>query len=144
MTDSIPCVGDNFPQTRSKALVSASRRHGEIKQQEAARLAVFAQYVVPATCEEFGLNSTALLSKRQDRLVSRPRKYLWWLLRAHPDAMFSFPVIGDYFRRDHTTVVHGVQAADHEIRSGYHRAAFHLQRVCNRLSFHGYRDWVVR
>lgn len=144
MTDSIPCVGEDFPQTQSKPVSERNRLNREERLREAARLERLAQYLVPAVCEEFGVTSAALMSKRQDRMVSRPRKYAWWVLRHHPDGMFSYPVIGAYFNRDHTTVMHGVNTAAHEVKSGFNRVPFHVQRVCNRLSFHGFRDWVVR
>ena len=46
----------------------------------------------------------------RSKAVASARHELWWRLRHHPEASFSFQEIGRIFRRHHTTVIHGVRA----------------------------------
>ncbi|MBK7582405.1 MAG: hypothetical protein IPI67_19665 [Myxococcales bacterium] len=42
--------------------------------------------------------------------MSRARQELWWLIRNQFDRHYSLLEIASLFRRDHTTVRHGIRA----------------------------------
>lgn len=61
--------------------------------------------------EFFGIRPAELRSQRRDRAVTVPRQIAMYLCRQHLHA--SFPAIGERFgRRDHTTVMHAVEAIE--------------------------------
>jgi chromosomal replication initiator protein len=60
--------------------------------------------------EYFKIDLIELLSERQDKRVSHPRQIAMWLARKL--TFCSIPKIGKSFRRDHSTVHHGVRTID--------------------------------
>jgi len=60
-----------------------------------------------AVARFYHLRQDALIGPRRHYEVSRPRQVAMYLARKHTRA--SFPQIGRLFRRDHSTIVHGVQ-----------------------------------
>lgn len=70
--------------------------------------------IVDACAAEFGVPRQEMLSDRRHANVVTARQAACWLARAL--TTLSYPVIARHLRRDHTTVMHSVQAA--ELRIG--------------------------
>jgi len=70
--------------------------------------------LVDRVCASRGVTRLELCGACRSRSVAAARQELWWLLRHDPQRHFSYPELGRLFRRDHTTVLHGV--AVHERR----------------------------
>ena len=61
-------------------------------------------------CRRRAVTRHEVCSRSRTKAVASARHELWWRLRNHPEASFSFKEIGRIFRRDHATVIHGVRA----------------------------------
>lgn len=61
-------------------------------------------------CRRRGVVREQLCGRARTSSVSRARQELWWLIRNQPEMHYSLPEIASLFRRDHTTVLHGIQA----------------------------------
>ena len=72
------------------------------------------RFILGAVADEFGVLVTDLLAHRRTRHVARPRMVAFWI--AQKTTALSYPVLGDQFDRDHTTVMHGVAKVDVELR----------------------------
>lgn len=59
---------------------------------------------------KFHITAADMMSKRRDRNVARARAVAMYLSRALLG--WSYPVIGDAFKRDHSTVMHSVQVVE--------------------------------
>jgi chromosomal replication initiator protein len=63
-----------------------------------------------AVCEVFGVSWVDLISNRRAGPVVHARHAAMWLARWHTFA--SYPEIGRAFRRDHTSIIHGVSRVE--------------------------------
>lgn len=63
-----------------------------------------------ATAAHFGIALSRMLCRKRDRELSRPRQVAMWL--AHETTEKSLNQIGSAFKRDHTTVLHGIRRID--------------------------------
>ncbi len=63
--------------------------------------------VQSAVAWRFDMTVEKLLSKWRHRQVAHPRMVAMYLAREHTE--HSYPILGRLFRRDHTTVLHGVR-----------------------------------
>ena len=54
-------------------------------------------------CSLFGVNAEEVMGERRSAHLVKPRHLFWACLRVH--GKWSYPVIGDYVGRDHTTVM---------------------------------------
>lgn len=77
--------------------------------------------IVAIVCERFGLRPEDLTSPRRSRHIALPRHVAMYLCRRLLGA--SFPYLGQLFRRDHTTVMHGVSTIEQRVKQD---AAFQL------------------
>lgn len=79
-------------------------------------------------CEEFGILRRDLLSARRSVGICRPRQIAMWL--AVRLTSQSIPAIARSFSRDHTTVLHAVEAVERRIFDcdAWGRSAIALQR----------------
>jgi chromosomal replication initiator protein len=77
--------------------------------------------IVAIVCERFGLRPEDLTSPRRSRHIALPRHVAMYLCRRLLGA--SFPHLGQLFRRDHTTVMHGVSTIEQRVKQD---AAFQL------------------
>ena len=59
---------------------------------------------------QFGVEIPLLLGPRRTKRIAWARQAAWWLLYCHND--LSYPRLGLWFNRDHTTVLYGVRAAE--------------------------------
>jgi chromosomal replication initiator protein len=57
--------------------------------------------------KHFGITPNALLSRKQDRKLARPRQVAMWL--ACRVTLATMAEVARYFERDHKTVAHAVQ-----------------------------------
>lgn len=61
-------------------------------------------------CRRRGVVREELCGRARTSSVSRARQELWWLIRNQFDRHYSLLEIASLFRRDHTTVRHGIRA----------------------------------
>ena len=135
-------VRENFPQTGDAYGRRFNRVRHEEKLQEVASCKRVYQHIVQAACEEFSLTREAFHSRRQDRAVTTPRKIVAWLLRNHPSAQFSFPIIAEVMGRDHSTILYACR----EIRDAIklkRRELPRIQRICNRAALLGLKPFEI-
>lgn len=74
--------------------------------------------IAQVVCQEFGVTMSELRSTRRQRKYARPRQVAYWL--ADYFTSHSLMTIGDYMRRDHTTVMYGIRKVA-QLRSGDER-----------------------
>lgn len=143
MSEHTLICGKNHDAEKAKPRKTRSQMLAERQAVERRFASVLPDFVSMA-CEEMDIGRDELFSPYRLQRIARPRQVLWWLLKNHPDASFSHPMIAEAFNRDHTTVVHGVQQARALMsRPRYERLRIAAQRICNRLSWHGYSDFKV-
>ena len=65
-------------------------------------------------CERRGVLPHEVCGQSRTLGVCHARHELWWRIRNDPARHYSYAEIARLFRRDHTTVLHGIQA--HEER----------------------------
>ena len=66
------------------------------------------------TCRYFGVTMNEILSTRHNRKVVLPRHVGIYLARKFTRA--SYPVIGKYFRRDHTSTISAVKQVNNRMK----------------------------
>jgi chromosomal replication initiation ATPase DnaA len=66
--------------------------------------------LVDDVCRRRGVIREELCGRARTSSVSRARQKLWWLIRNQPGRHYSLLEIASLFRRDHTTVLHGIRA----------------------------------
>jgi len=69
--------------------------------------------IMEYVAERYGVSVTDLKSKRRSNREARPRQIAMYLSRAL--TFNSLPAIGSLYHRDHTTVMHAVQAVEDRI-----------------------------
>ena len=86
-----------------------------------------------AVCEAFGIDATDMASRTRDWRISRPRQVAMYLARELTP--WSYPNLGRFFHRDHSTVIHAIQQVDKRIAESKELAwkvnALKLQLVSN-------------
>jgi chromosomal replication initiation ATPase DnaA len=66
-------------------------------------------------CAARGVTELELCGRRRTRSVALARHELWWRIRTQPERCYSFPEIAGWFRRDHSTIFHGVAAFERRV-----------------------------
>jgi hypothetical protein len=87
------------------------------------------QLLVRCAAELSGQPERALMGRARTAPIARVRQALYWLLRHR--AQRSLSEIGNFFDRDHTTVLHGLRA--HEARVGVMPEAGAMTRAIEAL-----------
>jgi chromosomal replication initiation ATPase DnaA len=64
--------------------------------------------LVDQVCLLRGVTRLELCGSARTRSAATARHELWWRIRNHPERSYSYFEIARFFRRDHSTVVHGV------------------------------------
>lgn len=64
-------------------------------------------------CDVFGVSKLELESIRRDKKLVAARHVFFWLAKRYTS--HSFPLIGSWCGRDHTTVMHGVNKVEHRM-----------------------------
>ncbi len=73
------------------------------------------QEIVELVTSYYGIKLSDLLSKRRHKSIALPRQICMWLARRH--TRYSLEEIGGYFGgRDHTTVMHAIDAVSRKCR----------------------------
>lgn len=67
-------------------------------------------------CQRRGVLVLDLCGRARSLSVTRARQELWWRIRSDPERCYSLPEIARLFRRDHTTIRHGIAAHMHRSR----------------------------
>jgi chromosomal replication initiation ATPase DnaA len=73
--------------------------------------------LVGNVCRTHGVTVDEVCGRTRTQAVSWARHETWWRLRHHPERHYSLAEIGRLFGRDHTTVLHGIQA--HRLRGAH-------------------------
>lgn len=68
--------------------------------------------IAMSVAEKYGLTLLDLMGESRLARIAHPRQEAMWLIRQ--GGRCSLPMIGRFFGRDHTTILHGVRA--HELR----------------------------
>lgn len=63
--------------------------------------------ILQVVCEHYGVTEAMLVKGSRVRSVARARLAAYYIARTHG---FSYPEIGRYFNRDHTTVMQGAKS----------------------------------
>jgi len=66
--------------------------------------AITPQYVVKKVCKFFNVSNDDLMSTSRRKDIVRPRQIAICLMRK--EGQFSYPVIGKFFNKDHSTIMH--------------------------------------
>ncbi len=80
--------------------------------QEASPTAT-AESILKATCEAFGVSVRDVRGRRRTARIAQPRKVAMFLARTLTAA--SYPELGAFFGRDHTTVIAAVQSIERDM-----------------------------
>jgi len=64
--------------------------------------------LLDAVCVGRGVTRDEVCGRVRTKTVARARQELWWKLRS--GRAFSYEEIGRLFRRNHSTVLHGIRA----------------------------------
>jgi len=73
--------------------------------------------LIEQICAARGVTPSELCGRTRTRAVACARHELWWRIRSLPGHDHSVPEIATWFRRDHTTVFHGITAFEKRRRS---------------------------
>ena len=73
--------------------------------------------LVEQVCRRRGVTVAELCGRQRTQAVCCARHEVWWMLRHDPERYFSLQDIGALFDRDHTTVLHGIDAHRARIES---------------------------
>ncbi len=90
-----------------------------IKQTERTQKRVPPQDLMEAVAEYFGIKSTAMRGPKRDRPIARPRQVFMYLCRTELGLTHG-DIGGLLGGRDHTTVMHGVDAIAKELSTNEH------------------------
>ena len=71
--------------------------------------------ITRSVCAAHGVEMTQLKSRRRDARITQVRHMAYWLCRQVKNN--SYPKIGRYFDRDHSTIMHGVEKFDQQVRA---------------------------
>jgi chromosomal replication initiation ATPase DnaA len=70
--------------------------------------------VTTLVCAEFGVTKREILNKRHQAHLVVPRRIVMYILRKR--YRLSFPVIGTFLDKDHSTVIYAVRKAEKQVR----------------------------
>ncbi len=59
-------------------------------------------FFTKAVLNRYDISQEELFSRKRKKRLARIRTIMWWALR---EGGYSFPSIGQYFKRDHSTIV---------------------------------------
>lgn len=87
--------------------------------------------IVQAVAESYGIKLEDLFSKSQTREFVTPRQVAMFLCRQN--LRMSFTKIGDYFKRDHSTVISGIKRVRKEIAAPESDLAVDVNTILRKL-----------
>lgn len=71
--------------------------------------------IINSTINFFEINKEDLMSKSRKKRVALPRQIIMFLFKR--ELKMSYPEIGEYFQRDHTTALHAFNKISHDIKN---------------------------
>ena len=72
--------------------------------------------ILKATCAHYGVRTSDIKGRRRTAQIAEPRKVAMFLSKKWTNA--SYPELGRFFSRDHTTVLHANQSVTKAIKAG--------------------------
>lgn len=103
--DTVVAARENLGVKRVMRKLSAGTRDAEPEQRGIPDVA---REIIRDVCRRHNVNYDAMLSPARARRIAWPRQEAFWRLDAA--GKWSTTKIGQFFGRDHTTVIHGVRA----------------------------------
>jgi chromosomal replication initiator protein len=87
------------------------------------------------TCSVLGVPSQALYSTTRKREIVTARQIIFFIIR--PCYVLSLKNVGDRYKKDHATILHGINQASAQVEwDKYYRA--NVERICFLLNEIGY------
>lgn len=87
--------------------------------------------IIKCISEHYGITSQDILGKSQTRKCTLARKIAMFLIR--DELKFSFLKIGDFFSRDHSTVMSSVKAIKDELQKDFSKISHDFKSIQNAL-----------
>jgi len=98
-----------------------------------AKLGLNVVQVVQAVCVEAQISAGDLLGDSRMRFLAWPRHVAMWMVdRYCPE--YSYPDMGFMFKRDHTSIIHGIDATNTRIANGCTQTKTLIAKVKERLN----------
>lgn len=108
-------IGSFARMRRVPITIEVAREQLERVHQDAAQR-VDARAIVAAVCDAFGVSRADVMGRKRIARIAQPRKVAMYLARKHTDS--SFPQLGEFFKRDHTTVLSAYRSIDKLVKKG--------------------------
>ena len=78
-----------------------------------------------------------IFGPQRQRMLTRVRRWIWYLAYYHPALRWSYPIIGRHFNRDHTTVLYHVHLIRERMKDGLAEAdRAVIARICEKMRGH--------
>jgi chromosomal replication initiator protein len=81
----------------------------------ASRMPPTMQAIIDATCQQFQVDKAMVLSNVRRASLTTARKVIYHLTRLYTE--LSVAEIGEYLRRDHSSVVHGASSLNRQLHT---------------------------
>lgn len=80
-----------------------------------------------SVCSWYGVTADELKSKSREQHIVIPRHHFCWVVyRNRPDV--SYPMLGRYLNRDHTTIVHSVETFE-RMKDALHKEVLGVDKL---------------
>lgn len=74
-----------------------------------------AQEILQAVADSYRMSTGRILGRQRGQRVVRARQVAMWLIR--DKLKWSYPAVGMFMKRDHSTIIHGVKAVQKRVTS---------------------------
>lgn len=121
--NSVVCA--DFPHTESVPLELRQPPGVVLHQLSVVKINDWAQHIEFLACAKLFASRKENIQYREifgpdrSQKFMRPRRWIWWVLRNHPDLRISWPVIGDRYNRHHSTILNAVRTFHLQMLAGY-------------------------
>jgi len=150
LNQSTPVRG-SFPQARRKRRPRGGPKCIEYHQHSVDALTRLLPHLVAICCGEIPdagwgkVTPEMLFGRSRSQRAMRKRRWIWWMLRHHPAAGCSLPVIAEAFCRDHATIRYTLGRLHWRLAAGLeNRQRDILQTIADELAARGFPAFNVR
>ncbi|MBQ7502350.1 chromosomal replication initiator protein DnaA [bacterium] len=81
-----------------------------------------ADKIKKTVCEYFNITEEEIVGKRKEQRIAKPRQIAMYLCRKLIPEM-SYPDIGEYFGRDHSTAIHAYNKVEENLNDSYYQTS---------------------